>query len=120
MADKDSILNSIKKILGIDLEYDVYDQDIIMHINSVFSTLNQLGVGPDAGFYIEDDEQEWSAFIEDDKKINSVKTYIAMKVRLIFDPPATSFVITAFENQIKEFEWRLNVQAESQKGVVVP
>lgn len=108
----DSILNSIKKILGIDPDYDEFDADIIMHINSAFATLDQLGIGPADGFMIDDDDAVWDDFLLGDTRLNSVKTYIGLKVRLVFDPPATSFGITAMEKQIAEHEWRLNVARE--------
>lgn len=108
----ESILNSIKKMLGPDSDYTVFDQDIIIHINSVFSTLNQLGVGPAEGFQITGPNETWSDFIEDNKKLNSVKTYIYIKVRLIFDPPSSSFVATSLEETAKELEWRLNVTVD--------
>lgn len=112
----ESILDSVKKVLGVDKDYDAFDIDILMHINSVFSTLHQLGVGPADGFFIDLDEPrtpEWSDFLEGKKNINSVKTYVYLSVRLLFDPPTTSFAITAMENQKKELEWRLNVATES-------
>lgn len=107
-----SILISTKKILGIDKDYDVFDLDIITHINSAFSTLTQLGVGPAAGFMIEDDSEVWADFIADDLQYNSVKSYVFLKVRQLFDPPSTSYLISAVEKQIEELEWRLNVHRE--------
>lgn len=107
----ESILNSTKKVLGIDASYTAFDPDITMHINSVFSTLQQLGVGPVEGFEITGVEEKWSDFITD-KRLNSVKTYVYLRVRLLFDPPATSFHQESMQNQIKELEWRLNVQTE--------
>ena len=109
----ESILTSIKKLLGITEEYDQFDPDIIMHINSVFMILTQLGVGPAEGFSIEDDTSVWSDFIQDAKKLESVKTYIYMKVKLAFDPPLSSAVIESMKRMIDELEWRLNVAAES-------
>lgn len=108
----DSILNSTKKALGLDAGYDAFDPDIIMHINSVFSTLQQLGVGPEDAFAIEDESSTWDSFIGSNKNINSVKSYMYLRVRLLFDPPATSFAIAAFEKQIKEVEWRLSVHVD--------
>lgn len=110
---EESILISIKKLLGIAEDYDVFDTDIIMHINSVFMILNQLGVGPSEGFSIEDEDAEWSEFIEDDKKLAAVKSYIHLKVKLLFDPPLGSAVLEAMKQTISELEWRLNVEAES-------
>ena len=109
----ESILTSIKKLLGITEEYDQFDPDIIMHINSVFMILTQLGVGPDEGFSIEDDTAVWTDFIQDIKKLESVKTYIYLKVKLAFDPPLSSAVIESMNRLINELEWRLNVAAES-------
>jgi hypothetical protein len=107
-----SILKSIKKVLGIGPEYTAFDADILMHINSVFSTLHQLGIGPDTGFFIENEHALWSTFLQDDARLNSVKTYMFLRVRLLFDPPGLSFVIDAMQKQIQELEWRLNVQRE--------
>jgi hypothetical protein len=107
-----SILNSTKKILGIAEDYTVFDLDIITHINSAFSTLTQLGVGPANGFMIEDATPVWADFIESDLQYNSVKSYVFLKVRQLFDPPATSYLISAVERQIQELEWRLNVHRE--------
>jgi len=108
-----SILTSTKKILGLAEDYTAFDLDVITHINSAFSTLTQLGVGPAAGFMIEDDTADWGDFIvDDDLQYNSVKTYVYLRVRMLFDPPATSFVIAALNDQIKELEWRLNVHRE--------
>lgn len=107
-----SILTSVKKNLGIAESYTAFDHDIITHINSVCATLHQLGVGPSNGFMIDDASELWSEFIGSKTNINSVKSYMYVKVRLLFDPPATSFAITAMEKQAAEFEWRLEV-AES-------
>lgn len=108
-----SILTSIKKLLGPEEDYTHFDTDIIIHINSAFMNLNQLGVGPKGGFTIEDKEAKWEDFILDDRKdIEGVKTYVYLKVRLIFDPPQMGYLVEAIKDQIKELEWRLNVQAE--------
>lgn len=109
---KDSVLITTKNALGIVKEYTVFDDVLIMHINSVFNTLNQLGVGPPAGFRIEDDKTTWDDYLGEDLNLNSVKSYMYLRVRLLFDLPATSFAITAFKEQIKELEWRLQVQAD--------
>lgn len=108
----ESILTSIKKLLGIQEDYDHFDADIIMHINSVFMTLNQIGVGPSEGFSIEDETSTWNDFLSNDYSMEAVKSYIYLKVRLLFDPPSSSFVISSMERQIQELEWRLNIQAE--------
>lgn len=107
-----SILISTKKILGIAEDYTVFDLDIITHINSAFSTLTQLGVGPPEGFMIEDGEAVWSDIIEDDIQYNSVKSYIFLKTRQLFDPPTTSYLIGAVDKQIQELEWRLSTHRE--------
>ena len=109
----DSILTSIKKLLGITEEYEHFDQDIIIHINSVFMILNQLGVGPSNGFSITDKTAVWSDFISEGVNLESVKSYIYLKVRLLFDPPTTSAVMESMNRMISELEFRLNVSAES-------
>lgn len=106
-----SILDTTKKLVGIEPEYTEFDLDIITHINSVFFVLQQLGVGPDTGFSIVDKTSQWSEFIGVEQ-INAIKSYMGLKVRLLFDPPSTSFAIKAFEDQIEQLEWRLTVQQE--------
>lgn len=109
----ESILTSIKKLLGITEDYTYFDQDIVMHINSVFMILTQLGVGPSEGFSIEDETSVWEDFISDPTKFQLVKSYMYLKVKLLFDSASlTSAVITAYNEQIREYEWRLNVAAE--------
>lgn len=115
---KDSILESTKKLLGYDPDYRAFDLDILIHINSVFSTLQQLGVGPEKGYSIDGPEDKWSDFLGTSNDINSVKSYIYQKVRLAFDPPATSFAIDAVKEQIREAEFRLNVAADKPPIVV--
>lgn len=107
-----SILNSTKKILGLDASYTAFDQDVLIYINSAFSTLNQLGIGPENGYVIEDDSSVWADFIGTDLRLSSVKNYVYLSVRLIFDPPATSFGIEALNHQKSELEWRLNTYRE--------
>ena len=109
---EESILISIKALLGPDSDYDVFDQDIMVFINSALSTLNQLGVGPEDGFQITGTDETWSDFIGDDVKLNMVKNYIFMKVKMAFDPPANSFVMSAYEKACEELEWRLNVAVD--------
>lgn len=112
----DSILTSVKKMLGIDEAYEYFDADIIMHINSVFMILNQLGVGPKSPFRIEDHYPEWQDFSKDISFIQLVKTYMFMKVKLMFDPPQSSSAVEALNRQISEFEWRLNVQVDPKEN----
>lgn len=109
----ESILTSTKKLLGITEEYEHFDKDIIMHINSVFLNLTQLGVGPKEGFFIEDDTAEWTDFIDDNIQLQAVKSYIYLKVKLLFDPPLSSAVIESMNRMIAEFEWRLRLAAEN-------
>jgi len=105
---EESILKSTKKVLGLAEDYTAFDLDVITHINAAFSILDQLGVGPVGGFFIEDDQSVWTDFLAPPNQLNLVKTYIYLKVRLLFDPPATSYLISAATDQIKEYEWRLN------------
>ena len=112
-----SILTSIKKLLGITDEYDHFDADLIIHINSVFMILNQLGVGPSKGFAIKNKDQTWDEFLlEEDPRFESVKTYIFMKVKLLFDPPMSSAVMESMNRMISELEWRLNVASETSQS----
>ena len=108
----ESILTSIKKLLGITEEYEHFDADIIIHINSVFMILTQLGVGPSEGFSIKDKSTTWNEFVSDNQ-LESVKSYMHMKVKLMFDPPLSSAVMECMNRMISEFEWRLNIAAES-------
>ena len=105
----ESILTSIKKLLGITEEYEQFDPDILMHINSVFMILTQIGVGPESGFSIQDDSSKWADFVSDINKIEAIKSYIYLKVRLLFDPPTSSSTMEAINSLISELEWRLNV-----------
>lgn len=103
----DKILTSIKKLLGIQEDYKHFDTDIIIHINSVFMILNQLGVGPEEGFSITEDTT-WDEYV-DTKNRQAVKTYIYLRVRLVFDPPSSSFVIDSIQRTISEYEWRFSI-----------
>lgn len=105
---EDSILTSIKKLLGIAVDYTHFDDDIIIHINSAFSTLAQLGIGPKNGFSISDSTSTWSQFI-DDPLVNSAKSYVYLSVKLVFDPPTSSAVIDAYNKRLEEIAWRLSV-----------
>lgn len=108
----ESILNSVKKGIGQSANQTHFDPEIIMHINSVFSNLHQMGVGPEKPYRIEDDINSWSEFIQDDDSLENVKTYIYLKVKLLFDPPTNSAVIAAMKEEIKELEYRLSTAAE--------
>ena len=108
-----SILKSVKKLLNVNPDDTAFDDDILTHINSAFSTLHQLGIGPTDGFMVEDDEALWVDFIGYDPLLNSVKTYVCLKTRIYFDPPTTSYLIGALDKQITELEWRLNTGREA-------
>ena len=110
----DSILTSIKKLLGMTEDYTSFDTDIIIHINTALMVLNQLGVGPSEGFRITDANDAWDDYIEEDDDLEAVKTYIYLKVKLVFDPPTNGAVMEALKQSIAEYEWRLNVKAESE------
>jgi hypothetical protein len=105
---EESILKSTKKILGLDAGYTAFDLDVITHINAAFSTLDQIGIGPDGGFSIEDEDAEWGDFDVSPNQLHMVKTYIYLKTRVLFDPPGTSYLIEASNAQLKEYEWRLS------------
>ena len=115
---EESILDTIKKLLGISKNCNDFDTDIITHINTVFMILNQLGVGPETGYRIEDNKAKWSDYISNEDDLDSVKTYIHLKVKLIFDPPLNASVIEAVKQSINELEWRLNVAIENKKEVI--
>ena len=109
----DSILSSIKKQLNISDEYTHFDQDIIMCINSAMATLNQLGVGPSAGFVILDSDNTWAELLGSNLKLEFVKMYVYLKTRLIFDPPATSYLVDAMNKNIAELESRILMAVET-------
>jgi hypothetical protein len=109
---KDSILQSTKKMLGLDAEYDAFDLDITTHINSAFSTLYQAGVGPLEGFFITDGADTWATFLGNKMHILDVKSYIYFRVRLMFDPPTSSYGLDSVNKQIDELIWRLNVASD--------
>lgn len=109
----ESILISIKKLLGIAEDYTHFDMDLIIHINSVLMVLTQLGIGPAGGFLISDDSATWSKFLDDETQIEAVKSYVFLKVKLLFDPPSSSSVSESYNRMINEFEWRLNVAVET-------
>ena len=108
----DSILNTIKKKLGLDADYDAFDEDIIVSINTAFFKLRQLGVGPKKGFRITSNEETWDNFIENEEMVEAVKDYIYFDVKQTFDPPTSSFVMDSLKAKAEELEWRLNVLAE--------
>lgn len=109
----DSILDSTKKLLGLSVDYDAFDTDIIMHINSAISNLTQINVGPELGFEVIDSAETWTQFLGKDPRLAPAKTYVYLKVRMVFDPPTTSYVLAAMEKLISESEWRLNVTVDT-------
>ena len=108
-----SILDSTKKMLGLAADYTAFDLDVITHINSVFSVLTQLGIGPERGFSIEDSSTTWDEYLGGNKRLHTIKSYVYLRVRVLFDPPSAGYVLTAVENQIKELEWRINMEHET-------
>ena len=118
----ESILTSVKKNLGLDEDYTVFDSDKTLYINGVFSTLHQLGIGPEDGFMIEDKTATWDDFTGGDVRYNMVRTYMYLRVRLLFDAPNTQYLVEALNNQIREHEWRMNIVRENDSWVppVIP
>ena len=112
----ESILTSVKKMLGIAEDYEQFDSDLITHINSVFSILTQLGAGPVSGFFIEDKSAIWTDFISSDATLNMVKTYMFLKVKLLFDPPLSSALIDSINRTLSELEWRIQVVVDPVKA----
>lgn len=111
----DSILTSIKKMLGPGSDDNNFDVDIIIHINSAIMLLRKMGVGPEEGFSITSDEETWDEYLgEQMSKLQAVKTYIYIKVKLIFDPPANSFVLNSLNEEAKRLEFYLNVEADTE------
>ena len=108
----ESILLTIKKILGVPEDYKVFDVDLIVHINSVLLILQQLGVGPKSGFSITGTEETWSDFFTNPENLEAVKSYVGIKTKLLFDPPDSSFVLDSYKTLANELEWRLNVQVD--------
>lgn len=109
---KESILLTIKKMLGLEDDYGAFDTDVIVGINSAIFVLTQLGIGPQGGFSIHGPGETWRELIGNAKNLEAVKSYIYIKTRLVFDPPTNSFLLDALNKQAQEFEWRLNVNAE--------
>ena len=111
MEESESILETVRAMIVGEEDSDDFDRDLIVHINSMFNFLHQCGVGPSEGFSISDDSATWADFV-DDQRLNMVKSYIALKTRLVFDPPTSSFVLSALKEDVAEMEWRLKEQAE--------
>lgn len=120
MALEESILKSTKKVLGLADSFDAYDPDIIQHINSVLSVLNSLGIGPVEGLFIEDEAAVWDDLVESVVQTNLVKSWLFLRVKMLFDPPTTSFQIQAVRDQIAEFDFRLSVNRDNLVDPVYP
>lgn len=115
-AVEDSILKTIKQMLMLGTAQSAFDLDIIIHINSALSALRQLGIGPDEGYRITGETETWTLFLAGKDDLDAVKSYVLIKVRLAFDPPGTSFVIAAFQEQLRELEFRINVHREEREN----
>ena len=113
---EESILKTIKGLLGPDSDYDVFDPDILVFINSALATLTQIGIGPSTGFRITGETETWDDFLGGAENLESVKDYVFMKVKMAFDPPTSSYVMSAYQDTCKELEWRLNVAVESESN----
>lgn len=116
----ESILTETKLVLGIAEDVTTFDPDIRMHINSALGTLNQLGIGPEGGFEVINDGQVWSDFLLTDLKLSPVKSYIHLRVKLLFDPPANSWLTVAMKEQIEQLEWRLSEVREDTIAIPSP
>lgn len=112
---EESILNSIKDLLGPDSDYDVFNNEILIHINMALSVLTQHGVGPSEGFIVTNEDATWQDFLGDSKDLEMAKTYVYMKVKMAFDPPSSSFVLSNMKESCQEFEWRLMVAMDDKK-----
>lgn len=113
----ESILGSIKKLLGLDGDYDAFDQDVTIHINSALASLSQIGVGPVAGFMINGSQETWQQLLQDNdlQMLQNVKTYIYINVKKVFDPPGASNHLAALDDVLKETTWRISVRREEAK-----
>lgn len=109
----ESILTSVKKYIGIAEEYEHFDPDVIMHINTAFAVLWQLGVGPSSAFRITDKTKKWADFTQDEEELAMAQSYVFERVKLKFDPPSSSALLQALKESVTESEWRLNVAAET-------
>lgn len=114
----DSILETIRKMIGGEENGDAFDLDLIVHINTVLEVLRQLGVGPEEGFFISGPSETWADFLGSDyDKFRACITYMVLRVRLLFDPPNSSYAIESFKKIQDELEWRLTVDVDERKNV---
>ena len=112
---EESILNYVKDASGVNIDDSAFDGELVMHINAVFMILRQIGVGPETPFFIEDDSSTWDEFTKDEMLLPMIRSYVTLKVRLLFDPPASSALMEAINSTIAEYEWRLQVEADEYK-----
>ena len=112
---EDSILSSIKEAASVSSEEDTFDQELILHINSTFMALRQMGIGPSVPFFITDATSNWSDFTTDMSILPTIKSYVALKVRMLFDPPTSSSLSDAIKSQLSEYEWRLGIECDTYK-----
>lgn len=116
----ESILSSVKKTMGLAEDYTAFDADLVLYINGVLSDLHQIGIGPPQGFQITGKDEEWVQFTSNDMTQNNVKNYVSLRVRLLFDPPESSYAITSFKQQIEQLEWRISEHREEMQPEVIP
>ena len=114
----ESILTSIKLALGIQEDYEYFDAQLIMHINSILAVLTQVGVGPSEGFSIGDSSETWGDFIGENVKLDYVKSYVYLRTKVLFDPPQSSVVMEAMKASIAELEWRGFVECDPVEGTI--
>lgn len=112
----DSILDTIKKMLGVDPSYTQFDEDIVVLINSAFSNLAQVGIIPNSGYRIESSSNTWDEVLGEHLNYDNLKSYIYLKVRVLFNPPSTSFALQAIQDEIKELEWRIYIEGGDEDG----
>ena len=112
MNNEESILDYVKKLLGIQKDYTHFDPDVIYGINAAFAVLTQLGVGPEEGFMISDDSTKWNEFVQDTARLSLIKEYVCLKTRLLFDPPSSNVLLEAYNKTATEYEWRLYVASD--------
>jgi hypothetical protein len=119
-ATPNSILDDTKIAIGMTAEQTEFNADLVLHINSVLADLHQMGIGPDEGYSIVNAADTWDEFIETEKRLNNVKSYIFLRVKMLFDPPSVGYVLTSLEKMIEKAEWRLTVAADEIKNPLPP
>ena len=117
MNNEESILDYVKKLLGIQKDYTHFDPDIIYGINAAFAVLTQLGVGPEEGFMVSDDTAKWTDFVSDTARLSLIKEYVCLKTRLLFDPPTSAALIDVMNKSASEYEWRLYIASDGNDSI---